>query len=218
MTAYEVDLPAWLKGLGFHPADTEVKQLGHEAARRLVAELGVTLWQMLPPGKDKSILFTLLEDVTMRANRALAVNGGPKPEVTAEHLHLVLDRLTTELPEDDRITEYKAEQIARAKTEEAAAEPVTVDGEPDYLDMNEVRVTGPAYDAIEGVLHWRPGNGYFQFGVVCTDPAQVAEAVDLEDFNGFHLSFDSRDAAESFAAAVLTASNETFGGTPADTP
>lgn len=219
MTANDVDLNAWLQGLGFHPANTEVKQLGHEAARRLVAELGVTLHQILPPGKDKSIAFTALEDVVMRANRALATNGGPNEHVTANQLNLVLDRLTTELPEDPRIGEYKDAQLtledaadtARTRTEEAAAEPVVLGGEPDYPDMNQVRFTNRGTStAIEGVLSYRPGNEYFQLGVVCTDPIQLAEVVDMQEFNGFYLSFDSKDEAEEFAACVLTASNAVF--------
>jgi hypothetical protein len=53
------------------------KQVAHEAARQRVADLGEDLHRFLPPGRDKSIVFTLLEDVLMRANKALAVGGGP---------------------------------------------------------------------------------------------------------------------------------------------
>lgn len=114
----DIDLAEWLDGVGFHPADTELKQLGHETVRRLIAELGVRLHYILPPGRDKSLVFKLLEDALMRANRALAICGGPDPErVTAGSLRVLIDGGTlgdAVLPEDPRIGEYKAEQLRRA--------------------------------------------------------------------------------------------------------
>lgn len=111
----DIDLNDWLNGVGFHPANTELKQLGHEVTRKLVAELGVQLHYILPAGRDKSLTFTALEDVLMRANRALAIQGGPDPErVTAGSLRGILEAGTlgdAALPEDPRIDQYKAEQI-----------------------------------------------------------------------------------------------------------
>ena len=115
--ARDVSLVQWLDGVGFHPADTELKQLGHEAARLLVALLATHLHQMLPPGRDKSLVFTHLEDVLMRANRALALGGGPKLGVSLDALREMVDALKATLaklgsavPEDARIGDYKAEQ------------------------------------------------------------------------------------------------------------
>lgn len=114
MPKFDVNLDEWLSGVGFHPANTELKQLGHEVVRKLVAQLGVQLHYVLPPGRDKSLTFTALEDVLMRANRALAIEGGPDPErVTAGSLRGILADGSlgdAKLPEDPRIEQYKAEQ------------------------------------------------------------------------------------------------------------
>lgn len=89
---FDIDLTAWLASVGYHPADTELKRLGHEAVRALFGELGVHLHYVLPAGRDKSLAFTALEDALMRANRALAVNGGPDPEkVTAGSLRALAE-------------------------------------------------------------------------------------------------------------------------------
>ena len=113
---FDVDLKQWLDGAGFHPANTELKQLGHEVTRKLVAQLGVQLHYVLPAGRDKSLAFTALEEVLMRANRALALGGGPDPEkVTEGSLRGILADGTLGdgvLPEDPRIAEYKADQRA----------------------------------------------------------------------------------------------------------
>lgn len=115
--ARDIDLAGWLDGVGFHPADTELKQRGHEAARLLVALLATHLHQILPPGRDKSLVFTHLEDVLVRSNRALALGGGPHPAVPPELLRLliedakrVLADLDSVVPYDARIAQYEAEQ------------------------------------------------------------------------------------------------------------
>lgn len=74
---YDVDLDAWLNKVGFHPADTPVKQLGFSIVRQAVANLGVMLHPIIPASDDKSTMYRLLGDVLMNGSRALAVNGGP---------------------------------------------------------------------------------------------------------------------------------------------
>lgn len=104
----DVDLDQWLDGIAFHPANSARKQLGHEAARQLVADLGRMLHGLLPAGRDKSLAFTALEDVLMRANRALALGDGPRDDLDDS----TLERLASHGPleEDPRVTAYKAEQ------------------------------------------------------------------------------------------------------------
>lgn len=105
----DIDLGEWLNGVGFHPANTSLKQLGHEAVRQQIARLGTTLHAVLPPGRDKSLVFTLLEDVLMRANRALAIGGGPNPDLVSEQaLNTLIEN--GPLAADPRIESYKAEQ------------------------------------------------------------------------------------------------------------
>lgn len=74
---YDVDLDAWLNKVGFHPADTPVKQLGFSIVRQAVANFGAMLHPIIPASDDKSTMYRLLGDVLMNASRALAVNGGP---------------------------------------------------------------------------------------------------------------------------------------------
>lgn len=112
-TPRDVDLDGWLDGIGFHPADTVAKQVGHAAAREYVANLGAVLHELLPAGRDKTIAFTLMEDVLVRANRALALGGGPvhqDDEYVAE-LRAQVDASPIGLPRDHR---YEAEQRGEA--------------------------------------------------------------------------------------------------------
>jgi hypothetical protein len=116
----DIDLVVWLDGVGFHPADTELKQRGHEAAQLLVALLATHLHQLLPPGRDKSLVYTHLEDVLVRSNRSLALGDGPKQGVTVEGLAPViadakalLAEFQAVVPYDPRITEYEEGQRAR---------------------------------------------------------------------------------------------------------
>lgn len=129
MADRDVDLGEWLDGVGFHPANTEIKQAGHEAVRNLIAQIGAVLHWLLPAGRDKSLAFTALEDALMRANRALAVKGGPRITETQTLLDLIRFKLVAgvEVPEDERIAEYKAEQVAAGdggeQDEERGGEP-----------------------------------------------------------------------------------------------
>jgi hypothetical protein len=108
----------WLKELAFHPADTKLKQLGHELARRAVASLMQLLYWLLPPGRNKSLARTHLELVVMYANKALAVGGGPDPLMYDEEvLKAALKTYAgVQLPSDPRIEEYQAEQRGEAPT------------------------------------------------------------------------------------------------------
>jgi hypothetical protein len=108
----DVHLDEWLDGIGFKPANSLRKQLGHEAARQQIAEVGRLLHGLLPPGRDKSLVFTLLEDVLMRANRALAIGDGPNATLETD----VLQRLAAHGPleQDPRVEDYKAEQRGEA--------------------------------------------------------------------------------------------------------
>jgi hypothetical protein len=106
--ARDIDLDGWLDGIAFHPANSERKQLAHEAARQTVAEVGRLLHGLLPAGRDKSLAFTALEDVLMRASRALAISAGPRDDLDDDTLR----RLAAHGPleADPRVEQYKAEQ------------------------------------------------------------------------------------------------------------
>lgn len=106
----DIDLAGWLDSIGFKPANTEAKQLGHEVVRGLIGQLGHDLWRILPPGADKSHVFRVLRDALMWSNATLAVGGGPKESVTVEELHAMLRSQVVDIPDDPRIDAYKAEQ------------------------------------------------------------------------------------------------------------
>lgn len=114
----DVDLEDWLDGIGFHPANTKAKQVGHQAAREFVANLGVMLHELLPAGRDKAMTFTALEDVLMRANRALALGGGPADQ-SDEFIAVLAAQVAASpigLPRDHR---YEAEQRGDAASKPA---------------------------------------------------------------------------------------------------
>lgn len=74
----DIDLPGWLNGIAHHPPADEETVLAHQAARNLVGQLGMSFFQLLPPGREKSLAFTHLEEALMWANKAIAVHGGPE--------------------------------------------------------------------------------------------------------------------------------------------
>lgn len=119
----DVDLGGWLNQLAFHPANTKAKQLGHEYVRSVMAGVGAALHDVLPPGADKSVVYRLLGEVVMYANRALAVGGGPMnaDETTLHTLRAAVDQanvlfetISEDFRQDSRVQrEYKAEQVAQ---------------------------------------------------------------------------------------------------------
>jgi hypothetical protein len=157
MPGYDVDLNAWLDGVGFHPADTELKQRGHELARVLTALYATHLHMLLPPGRDKSLAFTKLEDVLVRSNRALALGGGPRDgvqlegrgglEVLLADSKRVLAVLGSEVPQDARIADYEADQRGGSAELRPTLEPFTyrhefADGYEE-LEVGLTAVAGP---------------------------------------------------------------------------
>ncbi len=90
----DIDLAEWLDGTAHHPPANAATVLAHQAARTLVAELGTSLFQLLPAGRDKRLAFTALEDVLMRANRAIALGGGPKDGAFSDDLRRVASAAT----------------------------------------------------------------------------------------------------------------------------
>jgi hypothetical protein len=211
-TPRDVNLDEWLDGIGFHPANSELKQLGHEVTRKLVAQLGVQLHYVLPPGRDKSITFTLLEDVLMRANRALAVSGGPDPEkVTEGSLRGILADGTLgdlALPEDPRIEEYKADQRALNYAKQ--------------IPTKWSEAGGHEYDAtvatddkeIKVEIHSSTASARVQLGVLCTNPER-AKAARVETtpngpFDGFYAGFTSSEQLAAFLDEMHSAGEVAF--------
>jgi hypothetical protein len=187
----DVDLAEFLRGVGFHPANTERKQLGHEAARLSVAAFAHRLHLLLPPGRDKAMAFTALEDLLMRANRALALGGGPREDGLSDvDLQEVVDNARSVLGdavyEDSRIQEYKAEQVAAKK--------------PDFSDRPPLKSEGPRTVRGLTILPDKVGKVGKVGKVTVAVPGAVAD-----------LTWRDRDAVEEVAASLLSAANEAFG-------
>jgi hypothetical protein len=128
--ARDVDLKAWMDGFAFHPANTRAKQLGHAIVRQLVANVAGILHALLPPGREKSLVFTHLEQALMYANKALAVGGGPRPlftdhaETELAELGKIHESLVKEgeifgavMQQDPRIAKYEAQQRGEGVSE-----------------------------------------------------------------------------------------------------
>ncbi len=131
-TPRDVDLEAWKNEAAFHPADTRLKQLGHELARKAVVALGELLHWLLPPGRAKALAYTHLELVRLYANMALASGKGPQllygdAAYTEDAVEIALRNYRdVDLPEDPRIAQYKENQLAPGL--DAALEKAHADG------------------------------------------------------------------------------------------
>ena len=72
--------------LGFHPADTDLKRKAHETVRKLMIEAASAVASFLPAGREKSLFATAMQEATMWANAALALNGGPREHLNEDDL------------------------------------------------------------------------------------------------------------------------------------
>ena len=56
----------------YHPPKTDAQRQAHEQVSEMTLEMSIKLAELCPAGRNLSIALTLLEDVRMRANAALA--------------------------------------------------------------------------------------------------------------------------------------------------
>jgi hypothetical protein len=203
--ARDVNLDEWLDGIGFKPANTERKQLGHEAARQVIAEMGRTLHGMLPPGRDKSLVFTHLEDVLMRSNRALAIGDGPDEWIDTDTLR----RLAAHGPleADPRVEAYKAEQRGEEWPGPRGAEHIGEPAEPVETYRESVTVGSDSMALQVAGQVMRGPSGYVDIAVICTNPENVAEAVKAPGFDGFHRVLDTSEQVQHAVNAILHAAD-----------
>lgn len=184
----DVDLAAWLDKIAFHPADSAAKQIGHEYARSVVAALGATLHDVVPPCDDKSTAYQLLGELLMYVNRALAVHGGPQDasQEAIESMRQVVavsEQIFADagLAPDARIEAYKAEQRGEVLADD-------FDGQ----DLPETR-GWRVVTVIDGVtVYNRPGGVLLQTG--------TSEPVELDD----------PSAVEALTSHLLHARNQAW--------
>lgn len=74
------------KRMSHYPPRDEKTVGAHELAREVHKATGKLLMDLLPPGREKSLVLTTLEESLMWANAAIARNRGPAQHVNAETL------------------------------------------------------------------------------------------------------------------------------------
>lgn len=188
-TPRDVDLDGWLDGIGFKPADTVAKQVGHAAAREFIANLGVMLHQLLPAGRDKALVFTALEDVLLRSNRALALGGGPAVQDDAfiEELKVQVAASPVGLARDHR---YEAEQRGEEPTEVAGV---------------------PAPAVIQIYRHADPdGSAIWLYELTREDGRSLLVTIYEADGGVAEIEIDKPHVAEELSSALLSGRNRAW--------
>jgi hypothetical protein len=72
--------------MSHYPPASDVTIGAHELARELAKAHAKALMDLLPPGREKSLVLTALEEALMWANAAIARNRGPAQHVSEETL------------------------------------------------------------------------------------------------------------------------------------
>lgn len=68
----------------FHPATSAQRRSDHEEVRTLVGTVAADLNELLPDGREKSLVMTHLEDAMFWANAAIARQPDAEQEATRE--------------------------------------------------------------------------------------------------------------------------------------
>lgn len=239
----DIDLQNWLDRIAFHPANDERKQLGHELARSLVANMGVMLYGLLPAGQDKSLAFTHLKEVLMWANSALAVGGGPAEDIGLNDLKTLLANDPMADPRqladlgvtwrtDPRIEQYKAEQRGETAqfdagerhedsftAEVAGQRPLPDDFTVASDDEGHYDATVATDDPEVTVnVNSSVDSQRVQIGVTSTRERVQAcldeQAAGGPAFTGFYAGFTTSDALSAFLAETASAGEVAFGQRP----
>lgn len=235
LTPRDVDLDAWKNDAAFHPADTPLKQLGHELVRRAVVGLGELLHWLLPAGRAKSLVYTHLELVRLYANMALASGGGPAllygDEVYTEAAvaAALRDYEGVSIPEDPRIAQYKDSQLSGGfehavldgppsgllgAVRQEAAEPA-IPGEMPTAPEHEFEWT---FEDGDGLLKVRAAKGVVSIVTVLNSSPEYARRegadpqpwADREGDVGWHIGMTKPFDVSQFLSAVAAAGERAF--------
>jgi hypothetical protein len=207
----DIDLSQWLDGTRHHPPLDESTKLAHEAARALVGQLGISLFQLVPAGRDKSLLFTALEEVLMRANRAIALHGGP--DVITDDLRRVAgaqmpDQIPMEFLPDAELHEgpgvvaalVEAHNVGPHDSKSTWRSTVrTLDREIDV----HIKAESSVKDA-----------EYVLLGVLTNKDERLQQAIEDRDpdgFKGFWAMFAKPEDVTAFMAELTAASGHAWG-------
>lgn len=221
----DTDLNEWINASAFHPADSKLKQKGHELARKAVVALGQLLHWLLPPGRAKSLAFTHLELTRLYANMALAVGKGPQLLARDEaYTELALDTALgnlrhVDMPSDPRIAQYEETQRQAATGPQADAAPGPVITEAAEPGIYAEKDTQPAdtfresfQDGEDYLLKVVGGRGVVAIGSMYITGAveDVVIPRDTEGDLGWYFNLNSPTEVNQFLAAVAAAGERAF--------
>jgi hypothetical protein len=72
----------------YPPADAETME-AHGLLRELAKAHAKAVMDLLPAGREKSLVMTALEEALMWANAAIARNGGPAPHIQITEIEVI---------------------------------------------------------------------------------------------------------------------------------
>lgn len=101
------------KRMSHHPPTSDTAAAAHETARIISKAHAKAMMDLLPAGREKSVVMTHLEDALMWANAAIARSGGPAPHLTITGLYEI---------REDFDQHYGTGNVAHTRTLPAPAE------------------------------------------------------------------------------------------------
>lgn len=70
-----MDVDELLNRFAYHPPKDEAAKMAHEIVRATVGTLAVSLNDLLPESREKSLALTALQEVMMWSNAAIAIHS-----------------------------------------------------------------------------------------------------------------------------------------------
>jgi hypothetical protein len=129
MPAIDIDMTEAAWEMRHHAPKDERTATAHETARSIAFGALGLLAEIVPAGRDKSLMKTHIEDALMRANRAIATHGGPPSGADLERVARGLTAVfgdwarmgwQPDYPSDEDLDETELERLNAASR--AAAE------------------------------------------------------------------------------------------------
>lgn len=90
------------KRLSYYPPLGPVTREAHELVRDLTKAYAKVLMDLLPAGREKSLVLTEIETTMFWANAAIARNGGPAPHIGLTEINEIREDFDIRYPGTDR--------------------------------------------------------------------------------------------------------------------
>lgn len=88
--------------LSYYPPTGPVTRDAHELVRDLSKAYGKVLMDLLPAGREKSLVLTGIEETMFWANAAIARNGGPAQHIGLTEINEIREDFDIRYPGTDR--------------------------------------------------------------------------------------------------------------------